>query len=87
MLASDNVKYDSKTISLVLFADGVVYNKPGANTMWTLLSCIAELSPVTRGSFENIIFHSIWSGPEPDFNFWLEKYNEKINHLITKGFE
>ena len=54
--------------------------------MWVILSGIVELPPLLRNSFENILFHSSWTGMAPDFNLWLSN-NEEIDELINKGFE
>ncbi|RNA35397.1 hypothetical protein BpHYR1_023064 [Brachionus plicatilis] len=48
---------------------------------------IVELPPILRASFENIIFNSSWTGSQPDFNLWLQKYNEKIDLIIRNGFK
>ncbi|CAF1044996.1 unnamed protein product [Brachionus calyciflorus] len=79
-------EYDPNLISLILFADGVQYNKSGANSIWVLLSSIAELPPLLRNSFENIVFHSLWTGAAPDFNLWLN-IEKEIDSLINQGFE
>lgn len=72
-------------MNLILFSDGVTYNKSGNNSIWALLSAIAELPPILRGSLENILFHSIWSGSSPDFNTWFQKYNTEIDILLQNG--
>ncbi|CAF0947297.1 unnamed protein product [Brachionus calyciflorus] len=79
-------RFETNTINLVLFADGVSYNKSGINSMWVILSQIVELPPILRSSFENILFHSSWTGSQPDFNFWLEKYNKQIDDVLINGF-
>ena len=79
--------YENDTLNLLLFADGVNYNKSGVNSMWALLSGIAELPPILRRSFENILFLSSWTGSNPDFNIWLEYYNKQIDEITEKGIE
>ncbi|CAF0957124.1 unnamed protein product [Brachionus calyciflorus] len=86
-MSGDLYYYEHNTINLILFADGVIYNKSGCNSIWTLMSSIAELPPLLRGSFENIIVHSSWSGSDLDFNLWLGEYNNEINDIIQNGME
>lgn len=40
-----------------------------------------------RFSYENILFISLWSGPNLDFNIYLKKYNSQIDELITNGMQ
>ena len=55
--------------------------------MWAIYSCIAELPPILRNSYENIISHLSWSGSNPDFNYYLENYNNQIDDLLKNGVE
>ncbi|RNA05333.1 hypothetical protein BpHYR1_042709, partial [Brachionus plicatilis] len=48
LLYTGRNRLEINTISLVLFADAVNYNKSGPNSMWALLSCVAELPPILR---------------------------------------
>lgn len=77
--------YEENCINLILFADAVTYTKSVSRSMWAIFSCIAELPPILRSSYENIIFHSIWSGPDIDFNLFLKEYNSEIDLLIKSG--
>lgn len=86
-MTGNNYTFEDNTISLILFADGVTYNKSEVNSMWTILSEIVELPPILRGSFENILFHSSWTGSQPDFNVWLKNYNNQIDTALKNGFE
>lgn len=81
-----NYIIEDNTINLILFVDAVSYNKSGATSMWAVFSSIVELPPILRCSYENILFHSFWSGPDIKFNLFLEKYNSEIDQLI-KGFD
>ena len=78
-------KFEDNKISLILFADAVTYVKSVSKQMWAIFSCVAELPPSLRFSYENIIFHSIWSGPDLDFNLFLKKYNKNIDDLLVSG--
>jgi hypothetical protein len=69
---------------LVLFADGVTYSKSAAKQMWAIFACIPELPPMLRFSYENILFVSLWSGPNLDFNLFFKEYTE-IDDLIING--
>lgn len=79
-------KYNENTISLILFADAATYNKSGNKSIWAIFSSIVELPPILRESYENIIFHSLWSGSNPDFNVYLKEYNNELDELLEKGF-
>ncbi|CAF1062539.1 unnamed protein product, partial [Brachionus calyciflorus] len=79
VISGDLYSFEKNTLNLILFADGVTYNKSGANTIWTIMSSIVELPPFLRGNLENIIVHSSWSGSGLDFNTWLEKYNHDLD--------
>ena len=52
---------------------------------WNILSQLAELPPNLRSSYENIIFHSSWTGSNPDFQLYLHKYNTEIDELLSDG--
>jgi hypothetical protein len=78
-------KYNQNYLNLILFADGVNYNKSSSKTIWALLSAIAELPQKLRESHENKIAHSMWSGSNPDFNVFLEQYNKPTTELIENG--
>lgn len=80
-----NYKLEENTITLILFVDAVTYTKSVANSMWAMFSEIVELPPILRTSYENIIFHSLWSGDLNDFNLYLEKYNSEIDEIIKNG--
>ena len=67
--------YEENMFNLVLFADAANYNKSGNRSMWAVFSTLVELPPILRSSYENIIFHSSWTGSNPDFNLYLEFYN------------
>lgn len=80
-------KFEKNTISLILFTDAAVFNSSGNKSIWAIFSCIAELPPALRNSYENIICHSYWSGSNPDFNKYLEDYNKEIDVLIKNGLQ
>jgi hypothetical protein len=73
------------TITLLLFTDAVTYTKSVANSMWAIFSCICELPPLLRQSYENIIFRSLWSGDLEDFNLYFKDYNYDIDDIILNG--
>lgn len=53
--------------------------------MWAIFSCVAELPQIIRRSHENIIFHSLWSGPNLDFNMFLKEYNSQKDDIVKNG--
>lgn len=77
--------YEENKLSLILFTDAVNYVKSANKSIWAIFSCIAELPPLLRCSYDNILFHSMWSGPNVDFNLFLEKYNSNIDEVIKNG--
>ncbi|CAF0888461.1 unnamed protein product [Brachionus calyciflorus] len=87
IMSGKSYVFEENTINLILFTDGVTYNKSGINSMWAILSAIVELPPVLRGSYENLIFHSSWTGSQPDFNLWLSDYSKQIEEVLRLGFE
>ena len=74
--------YVKDTYNLLLFADAASYVKSANSSCWTILSQLAELPPILRGSFENVVFHSSWLGSIPDFQLYLQKYNSEIDDLV-----
>jgi hypothetical protein len=80
-------EYEKDTFNLILFADAASYNKSGNKSMWAIFSEIVELPPILRHSSENTIFHSSWSHSNPDFNIYLEKYNQQLEKLLKEGIE
>lgn len=61
----------------MLFTDAVTYTKSVSNSIWAIFSCVVELPPIVRCSFENIIFHSLWAGDDVD------RYNIRILGFIA----
>ena len=76
---------EPNTLNLVLFSDGVTYNKSAARSMWNTFASIVELPPNLRNAVENILFISYWSGSDPDFNVYFEKYNKQIDLILNRG--
>ena len=79
MINSNAYNYKENTFNLMLFADAANYTKSGNRSIWTIFSTLVELPPSIRDSYENIIFHSMWSGSNPDFNVYLKEYNAEID--------
>jgi len=77
--------FEPCTLHLILFADAATYNKSGNRSQWFVFSALVELPPILRYTEENIIFHSSWSGSNPDFNTYFEKYNGEIDILLKNG--
>ncbi|CAF0885152.1 unnamed protein product [Brachionus calyciflorus] len=87
IMSGNSYIYEPDTLNLILFADGVTYNKSGANSIWTIMSSIAELPSFLRDAFENIIIHSSWSGNNLDFNFWFQECYKEIDYLVSNGID
>ncbi len=79
--------FEESNLSLILFADGANYVKSGNRSIWAIFSQIVELPPRLRNRPENIIFHSLWSGCEPNFSIFLREYNSEIDILISNGID
>ena len=77
--------YEPNLLHLILFADAASYSKSGNRSQMFVFSAIAEMPYYKRYWLENVVFHSSWSGSKPDFNKYLEKYNNEINILIKNG--
>lgn len=86
MCSARNYLEEDNTVSLILFIDGVTYTKSVSNQMWAIFSGLVELPSILRSAYENIIFHSLWSGPDLDFNKFLTEFNSEIDDLLTNGF-
>jgi hypothetical protein len=85
IISGKSYKYKENCLNLILFADGVDYNKLSKKNIWVLLSSIVEWPQLLRESSENIIAHSMWSGSNPDFNTFLEHFNVQTTSLLEKG--
>ena len=79
--------FEQDSFSLNLFADAAVYNKSGNKSMWAIFSSFVELPPILRFASDNIIFHSSWTGSNPDFNLYLEKYNPQKDLILKNGID
>ena len=80
-------EHEEDTFNLVLYSDAANYNKSGNRSIWAVFSTLVELPSVLRSCYENIIFHSNWTGSNPDFNIYLEKYNSQIDYIREHGIE
>ena len=54
--------------------------------MGAIFDSIPELPSMLRFSYENILFVSLWSGPDLDFNIFFREYTQ-IDDLINIGLE
>ena len=80
-------KYEPDTLNLIIFVDSATFTKSGHRSQYATMSSIVEMPSVLRFLPENIIFHSSWSGSEPDFNLYFEKYNNEIDVLLNNGLD
>jgi hypothetical protein len=54
--------------------------------MWAVFSTLVELPPILRSSYGNIIFHSSWTGSNPDFNVYFNMESILIIEFINSKF-
>jgi hypothetical protein len=64
---------------------GPVIQNPITTLFILFFSTIGELSPLLRNCTRNIITHSLWTGSTPDFNIFLARYNNQLDHLLKNG--
>lgn len=61
-------RYEENTISLIVFFDGANYTKSNKSSFWAMFSIIAELPPIVRYAYSNILSHFIISSSQADIN-------------------
>ena len=79
--------YEKNTFNLALFADAASYTESRNMSMWAVFSTVLELHPSLRCKNENVIFHSSWTGSNPEINLFLGKYNKQISQILSEGIE
>ena len=76
---------DSKSLKIFLIfnVDGVKIIKSRNNALWSVWIAIANLLPVLRAAFNNIILAGLWFGSEkPGWNDFLKVTRESAFHLL-----
>ena len=77
------LNFDNKniTISLVLNSDGVRFVKSSRDQLWPVWLAIADLPPVLRCSYKNIVLAALWRGAKkPD---WEPLFND-LGQLLSR---
>jgi hypothetical protein len=72
-------------ISLCLFIDGAQFNKSNNGTIWAILGIVANLPPLIRSAFNNLIKILFIHGTLFDFNGIFDKHLTKLKSLIANG--
>jgi hypothetical protein len=72
------------TISLIIFVDGASLLKK-AGKAWAMFGMIADMEPLMRNSFENIISFCMIGTNVPDLNLFYSKHMESFENLIKHG--
>jgi hypothetical protein len=72
-------------ISLCLFIDGAQFNKSNNGTIWAILGIVANLPPLIRSAFNNLIKILFIHGTLFDFNGIFAKHLTKLKSLLTNG--
>ncbi len=72
-------------ISLCLFIDGAQFNKSNNGTIWAILGIVANLPPLIRSAFNNLIKILFIHGTLFDFNGIFAKHLSKLKSLLANG--
>ena len=76
---------DSKSLKIFLIfnVDGVKIIKSRNNALWPVWIAIANLPPILRAAFNNIILAGLWFGSEkPGWNDFLKVTRESAFHFL-----
>ena len=76
---------DSKSLKVFLIfnVDGVKIIKSRNNALWPVWIAFANLPPILRAAFNNIILAGLWFGSEkPGWNDFLKVTRESAFHLL-----
>lgn len=73
------------TLTLILFVDGSSFRKTPAGSFWLMCSMIAELPPLIRMSYNNIVTHFIYGSSSPNFESYLPKHSTELENLLNSG--
>jgi hypothetical protein len=77
------INQGSKVLSIILFFDGASFFK--YQSIWAMFGIIADLKPIIRNSFENIISFFMFGSNKPNLNTFLDKHMSDFQNLIEKG--
>ena len=72
-------------ISLCLFIDVAQFNNSNNGTIWAVLGIVANLPPLIRFAFKNLIKILFKHGTLFDFNGIFAKHLTKLKSLLTNG--
>ena len=75
------------SISFILFIDGAQFNKGHSGTIWAILGIIANMPPLVRSAFSNIIKILFIHGNLFDFNGIFAKHLTKLTDLLVNGID
>lgn len=79
--------YKENTLSLVVFYDGANFTNSNKSSFWAMFSIIADLPPIVRFRYSNIISHFIISSSQVDINKYSYKHSSELEKLICNGLE
>jgi hypothetical protein len=74
---------DIYTISLILFTDGATFNRQ--TSAWAMFGIIADLDPIIRNSYENIITFYMLGTSKPRLNLFCGKYLKNFERILKSG--
>jgi hypothetical protein len=75
------------SISFILFIDGAQFNKGSNGSIWAILGIVANLPPLIRSTFNNIMKILLIHGTLFDFNGIFSKHLSKLKNLLENGIE
>ena len=68
------------TISLILNSDGVCFVKSSRLQLWPFWLAIANLPPIKRSTYKNIVLAALWRGTtKPDWEKLVSDFSEKVS--------
>lgn len=70
------------SVHLILNSDGVQLSKSTKVQLWPIFIAVAELPPVLRLSYKNIVLASLWCGfKKPDWNVMLTSLTNEFRNI------
>jgi hypothetical protein len=75
------------SISLVLFIDGAPFNKSENGSVWAIVGLIANMPPLMRSAFKNMITIAFINGKIFDFNGIYDNHLNKFKQILNTGLE
>lgn len=81
----NSANLDDLTVSIILFADGASFNKN--TSAWAMFGIIADLHPIIRNSYKNIITFYMLGTSKPLLNKFSSKYMKTLENILNDGIK